>query len=98
VARRRGVRVRLTDGMADLLNDPGVAGAVRKEAGKVLEAAKGIAPVASGAYRDSLRVYSFTSTLYRTPRTVYAVGSDAAHALAVEAKHGVLQRALDGAG
>jgi hypothetical protein len=92
------VKVRLTKGMADLLNDRGVTDAVRKEADKVLDAAKSIAPVFSGDYRGSLRVIPFMSTVYRTPRTVCAVGSDAPHALAVEAKHGVLQRALDGAG
>lgn len=97
----RRVRVRLTDGMRGLLNDPGVTAAVKGEADKVLREAQDAAPVKSGRYRESLGLQRVTVTPFSrskaVPRAGYAVGSTAPYALAVEANHGVLSRALDAA-
>lgn len=58
----------------------------------VLAAAKASAPVATGEYRDSLHIEQI-----ETDRAVVRVASDSDHAWIVEAKHGVLARALDAA-
>lgn len=93
----RRVKVRLTKGMADLLNDRGVQSDLRNRARRVLAAAQAAAPVSSGRYRDSLTMRAYLDRNYRTPRGVQAVGSDVPYALAVEAKHGTLSRSLDAA-
>ena len=95
------MRVRLLhDGMAELLNDPGVVDKVMEEARKVRDHARTIAPVASGAYRDSIEVTESSTKLKRDrkPRFAANIGSDLPYAVAVEAHHGTLVRALDAAG
>ena len=79
-------------GMEELLNSSDVRAELTSRAEQALSAAKADAPVASGEYRDSLKILQAT-----TDRAVVRVGSDAPHALVVEANHGVLARALDSA-
>lgn len=71
----------------------GVEDSLERRASRVEQAAKSSAPVASGAYRDSLHVETA-----HTDRMVKRVVSDVPHAFAVEARHGVLAKALDAAG
>lgn len=84
----------ISRGMNDLLHDSGVTGDLEQRMNRVLQQAQGAAPVASGAYRDSLRV----ETVSHPSRTVVRVISDVKHAMTVEAAHGTLARALDSAG
>lgn len=77
-------------GMAELLKSDDVRAELTKRAEAVLSAAKAAAPVASGAYRDSLAVVQDT-----TDRAVVRVASDVAHAFVVEANTGCLARSLD---
>jgi hypothetical protein len=78
-------------GMADLLKSEPVRALLRDEAEKVADRARSSAPVASGDYKDSIRVESAT-----TDRAVERVVATAPHALVVEAKTGNLARALGG--
>lgn len=80
-------------GMRAMLNSPGIAAAMMARATRVRDVARGLAPVESGRYRASITVYAA-----RTDRAVARVGSHVPYAAAVEADHGVLQRALDAAG
>lgn len=82
-------RVRLTRGMRDLLKDDGVRDYLTALAQQVLDAAESAAPVATGDYRDSLQIIQAT-----TDRAAVAVGATVPYAMAVEARHGVLSRAL----
>ena len=81
-----------SSGMKELLNSSEVRALVTQPAERVLSAAQSSAPVASGEYRDSLHIEQAT-----TDRAVVRVVADAPHALAVEASHGTLSRALDSA-
>lgn len=81
------------DGMKALLNDPGVAAEVHRRAEAVAARARASAPVASGAYRDSIHVQDA-----RTDRAVARVVASVPYALLVESKTGNLTRALDAAG
>lgn len=80
-------------GMRALLNDPGVAADLARRISPVLNAAKAVAPVASGAYRDSLHIEAAV-----TDRVVARVVADVPYAVGVEAQTGNLARALDAAG
>lgn len=80
-------------GMKALLNDPGVRADLTRRAASVLAAAQASAPVASGAYRASLRIVQAT-----TDRAVVRVASDVSYSFVVEAKTGNLARSLDAAG
>lgn len=86
-------RVKLTNGMAQLLRDDGVRAMLHRHAEPVLSAAIAGAPVQTGAYRDSLRIMDGT-----TDRAVVRVGAGVAYAAVVEASTGNLARALDAAG
>lgn len=87
------VRFRLkSSGMQDLLTSSEVRDDLTDRAARVLSAAKSSAPVASGTYRDSLRIVQDT-----TDRAVVRVVSDVEYAPAVQAKTGNLSRALDAA-
>lgn len=88
----RKVRL-LSPGMRDLLNAPGVRAELQRRADAVAAAAKASAPVASGAYRDSIRVESVT-----TDRAVARVVAGTDHGLLVESKTGNLARALGAGG
>lgn len=75
-------------GVAKLLDD--IADSECRPAAEAGAArARSSAPVASGAYRDSIRVWSET-----TDRKVWRYGSDLDYAFAVEANHGNLARSL----
>lgn len=80
-------------GMEGLLKSAGVAAMLSTHANRVASAARDIAPVDSGEYRDSIEVYS---EMHPT-RVAVHVGSTAPHGLIVEAKTGTLARALGSA-
>ncbi|MGL5910669.1 MAG: HK97 gp10 family phage protein [Phycicoccus sp.] len=87
-------RVQLVSaGMAEMLNSAGVAAAMMSRAQRVRDVAQGLAPVDTGTYRQSIVAYAA-----RTDRAVARVTATVYYAPAVEADHGVLQRALDAAG
>lgn len=89
-----GTRVDLDPaGMADLLKSSDVAAEMRRRADKALAAAQADAPVVSGAYRNSLTVEDAV-----TDRAGARVIADVPYANRVEAKNGVLAKALDAAG
>lgn len=79
-------------GVREVLNSSGTRSMLTSKAGPVLAAAQSGAPVATGAYRASLRIEQAT-----TDRAVVRVVSDAPHAFAVEADTGNLARALGSA-
>lgn len=81
-------------GMGDLLNDDGVVGDLETRMGRALAQAVTNAPVATGEYRDSLRV----ETVRHPSRTVVRLVSDSDHAMGVEAATGNLARSLDATG
>lgn len=76
-------------GMGDLLKSAAMYAILEPEAQKVLNAARSSAPVASGAYRDSLKIVRET-----TDRAVVRVVSTAPHGMIVEANTGNLARSL----
>jgi hypothetical protein len=80
-------------GMRALLHDEGVRAMLTARMGRVLAQAKATAPVATGAYRDSLHLEQDT-----TDRAVVRVASGTDHGILVESKTGNLARALDAAG
>ncbi len=71
----------------------GVDDLLESAAERALSAAQSSAPVASGAYRDSLHLETD-----HTDRMVVRVISDVDYAMVVEANTGNLARALDAAG
>ena len=79
----------LSPGMRELLNDPGVRGALTSYAGPILARAKASAPVDTGQYRASLRIIQTT-----TDRAVVRVGSSDPKAMLVESRTGNLARAV----
>lgn len=93
-------RIRLDrDGMNWILaGGGGVAGALQSEANQVAAKAQALAPVDTGAYRDSIH----TRTVERRERSgtrrmvvqVVAGGPDVEHARQVERQQAVLSRAL----
>jgi len=86
-------RVKLNGrGVQAILNSSETRAILTPKAESVLAAAKASAPVASGAYRDSLHIEQDT-----TDRVVVRVVADVPYALLVEANTGTLSRALDSA-
>jgi hypothetical protein len=79
-------------GMKDILNSGAVRDMLTAKAESVLGAAKATAPIASGAYLESLHIEQVT-----TDRAVVRVVADVPYATAVEADEGTLARALDSA-
>lgn len=77
-------------GVQDLLNSSSVRGDLTDRAERVLSAAQSSAPVASGAYQDSLTIQQDT-----TDRAVVRVVADIDYGYVVEANTGNLARALD---
>jgi hypothetical protein len=73
--------------------DHGVSDLLERRADAILSRARAAAPVRSGDYRNSLHVETA-----HTDRMVKRVVADVDYAWAVEATHGTLSRALDGAG
>lgn len=69
--------------------DLGIREELHKVATKTLAAARSYSPLLTGGYRESLHVFEA-----HTDRLAVRVGSDAPHAMAVEARHGVLANAL----
>ena len=83
-------RVKLNHfGMAELLKGAAAEAACRPVAEDVLSRAQGSAPVASGAYRDSLHIVED-----ETDRKRFRVVSDVPYAMKVEADTGNLARSL----
>lgn len=80
-------------GMRALLHSAGVRADLHARAERVAAAARGVAPVDTGAYRDSIHVTNDT-----TDRAVARVNASVDYALAVEADTRTLGRALDAAG
>jgi hypothetical protein len=79
-------------GMAELLNSTKVGDMLEARMSKALAFAKSNAPVATGAYRDSLHI-----EVVHTDRVVARIVAGTDHALWVEAQTGNLARALDAA-
>ena len=82
-----------SSGIGGLLKSDEVRSVVTARAQSVLSSAQAMAPVDSGEYRNSIHMFQAT-----TDRAVTRVGSDADHALTIEARTGNLARALDSAG
>lgn len=80
-------------GIAAILKDDRVRAMLTARMDRVLAAARASAPVATGAYRDSLHVVQDT-----TDRAAVRVAAGTDHGLVVESKTGNLARALDAAG
>lgn len=81
-----------SSGIRELLTSDETRAVLTDKAQAVEAAAKSSAPVASGAYRDSIHIEQDT-----TDRAVTRVVSDAPHAFVVQANTGNLARALDAA-
>jgi hypothetical protein len=80
-------------GMAQLLKSSGVAADIQRRAEQVAAAARASAPVDTGAYQAGIHV-----TMETHPSRVEAhVSSDVWYAGILEAKLGILGRALDAA-
>lgn len=79
-------------GMAALLKSSGVRSFVTSRADAVLAAAQSSAPVDTGEYRDSLHIEQAT-----TDRAVVRVVAGTDHGIVIEARDGILARALDAA-
>lgn len=89
----KGVKfVKDESGIVDMLQSDGIASSLRGPAELVLAAAKANAPVATGEYRNSLKLVEEISG----DRAVARVTSDAPHAMIVEANTGNLARSLGG--
>lgn len=80
-------------GIGEILRGAETRAFLTDKAEAVLAAAKSIAPVESGAYRDSLTIVQDT-----TDRAAVRVTSSLDYAMVVEARTGTLSRALDAAG
>lgn len=83
----------ISAGMRALLNSSGVRADMMRRAERVASAARSSAPVATGAYRNSIRAVSAT-----TDRAVGRAVASVPYALVVEARTGNLARSLDAAG
>lgn len=79
--------------MAQLLKSDDVRDALTARAQRVLSSAQSDAPVKTGTYKAGLEIIQDT-----TDRAVVRVAGTAPHSHLVEARHGVLARALDAAG
>jgi hypothetical protein len=88
------VRFKLNSaGMREMLKSSGIAADMHRRAEQVAAAARSSAPVESGDYRASIIV---TDEMQAT-RAVSTVGATVEYAPIVEARLGVLGRALDAA-
>lgn len=86
-------KVRLNrPGMAALLRSAGVAQEMERRAQRVADLARGLAPVVTGEYHDSIHV-----ELAVTDRVVGRVVSRVPYALYLEARRRPLGRAIDAA-
>lgn len=81
-------------GMRELLTSAGLAAELHARAERIAAAARAVAPVASGEYRDSIHVEDEV----HGDRVVSRAYADAPHAMVVEAAHGTLGRSLDAGG
>ena len=77
-------------GIEQLLKGSAAEKACKPEAEKAAERAKASAPVASGAYRDSIHV----EEVDHPTRTVWQVVADVPYAMVVEADTGNMARSL----
>lgn len=77
-------------GLRSILRSDRMREALVPIAGRVAGRARGFAPVASGRYRDSIRV---VPDLHKT-RWVVHVGAHVPYALDVEARHATLRKSL----
>jgi hypothetical protein len=80
-------------GMAQLLKSGEISADMMRRAESAASAARGFAPVESGAYQGSIHAESAT-----TDRAVGRVVADVDYALVVEAKTRTLGRSVDAAG
>lgn len=88
-------RVRLNSGgMGGVLHSPEVRDWLLSHAESVAATARAIAPVESGAYRDSIEV----EAVQNPSRVVARVVADVEYAMNVEASTGTLNKALGSAG
>jgi len=92
MARRATVKL-ISRGMKLLLTDPGVKADLKRRAESVAATARETAPVATGAYRDSITVVTEV-----TDRVVARVVARDPKSHIIEARTGNLSRALDSAG
>lgn len=83
-------------GVEAVLSAPGVQAFLTEQAERVAAAARASAPVATGAYRDSIAVESGPSPVDGRARAI--VKATAPHANLVESRTGNLARALIAAG
>lgn len=89
---RTNVRLNSSEVQSYLDGGHGVDSMLQAAASRVLSAAQSAAPVESGEYQASLHLETD-----HTDRMVVRVIADAPHALVVEARDGVLARAIDAA-
>lgn len=90
------VRVKLNlRGIREVKASGGVRWMLQQRMARVEAAAQSAAPVESGAYQASIRMWDDTSAL---AGAVMHVGSDVDYAMLIEAGTGNLSRALDSAG
>lgn len=88
------VRVTLdSSGVLGMLSEDGIRAALIEQADRVVAAARASAPVASGAYRDSIHRVSATES-----RAVEMVVADDWKSHIIESRTGNLARALNAAG
>jgi hypothetical protein len=80
-------------GIAEMLKSAEVRAELTNRGERLLSKARAEAPVKTGAYRDGLHLVQVT-----TDRAVVRVVGGTDHDVLVEAKHGILARALDAAG
>lgn len=89
------VRVVLNSaGMAELLSSPAIQAELMRRGERVAEAAKAIAPVETGNYRDGIKAWSEQ----HKDRVVVHIGSTDDKSAIVEANTGTMARALRATG
>jgi hypothetical protein len=91
MARKARVQL-ISSGMRDLLTDPGVVDDLERRGRNVAAQARSSAPVATGAYRDSIEV---VTVRHDEGRPVVQVHATVPYALLIEARTQNLSRALD---
>ncbi|MDR2722988.1 MAG: HK97 gp10 family phage protein [Cellulomonadaceae bacterium] len=79
-------------GVRSVLNNPETRKLLKTAADNAAAAARASAPVVTGTYRDSIK--SHVGTSKDGTRAIGRVSASAPHAAKVEAKHGVLHRAI----
>lgn len=88
-----GVTELNSDGIVELLNSDDVRDDLTSRMERALSSAQSSAPVETGAYRDGLKIRQDT-----TDRVAVRLEGTAEHSRIVEARLGILARALDAAG